>query len=240
MTLTGLLSFFADHPLAIGPRRWPRCCSAIVRLEHLDHPRVRVRAGDQEVRPRAAAGRLIALEGEAGYQARLLPPGWHFGLWRWQYSVVKVPLVVVRRARSRWWWPTTARPSRPSAILGREVECDHFQDAEAFLRHGGEKGRQLGILTAGTYRINPALFEVITPRNAEQYGMRPASCASIRCRRTRWASSPPLDGRPIPAGDIAGPVGRGPRQLPERPGASSTAAAAADCRSRSCSPARGT
>ena len=25
-------------------------------------------------------GRLIALDGEAGYQARLLPPGWHLGL----------------------------------------------------------------------------------------------------------------------------------------------------------------
>ena len=24
-------------------------------------------------------GRIIALRGEAGYQARLLPPGWHFG-----------------------------------------------------------------------------------------------------------------------------------------------------------------
>ena len=32
-----------------------------------------------------AAGRLIALEGEAGYQARHAAPGWHFGLWRWQY-----------------------------------------------------------------------------------------------------------------------------------------------------------
>ena len=26
------------------------------------------------------SGRIIALSGEAGYQARLLPPGWHFGL----------------------------------------------------------------------------------------------------------------------------------------------------------------
>ncbi|HZN93875.1 MAG TPA: hypothetical protein VFB81_14285, partial [Myxococcales bacterium] len=41
-------------------------------------------------------GRLIALNGEAGYQARMLPPGWHFGLWRWQYKVLKVPVVQVR------------------------------------------------------------------------------------------------------------------------------------------------
>ena len=25
------------------------------------------------------SGRIIALDGEAGYQAQLLPPGWHFG-----------------------------------------------------------------------------------------------------------------------------------------------------------------
>src|SRR4051812_30504464 len=40
-------------------------------------------------------GRLIALHGEAGFQARMLPPGWHFGLWSWQYKIQKVPLVVV-------------------------------------------------------------------------------------------------------------------------------------------------
>ena len=51
--------------------------------------------------PPLAAGRLIALDGEAGYQARLLPPGWHFGLWRWQYKVVKVPMVVVPARRDR-------------------------------------------------------------------------------------------------------------------------------------------
>ena len=33
------------------------------------------------------SGRIIALSGEAGYQARLLPPGWHFGMWLWRYKV---------------------------------------------------------------------------------------------------------------------------------------------------------
>src|SRR6476660_4365399 len=28
-----------------------------------------------------ASGRFIALDGEAGYQARMLSPGWHFGYW---------------------------------------------------------------------------------------------------------------------------------------------------------------
>ena len=38
-------------------------------------------------------GRIIALEGEAGFQADLLRGGLHFGLWRWQYRVHRVPLV---------------------------------------------------------------------------------------------------------------------------------------------------
>ncbi|MFW6692883.1 SPFH domain-containing protein [Streptomyces sp. MAR4 CNX-425] len=51
-------------------------------------------------------------------------------------------------------------PDRP---FGRHVECDNFQDGEAFLRDGGEQGRQLAILTGGSYyNINPDLFEVIS------------------------------------------------------------------------------
>src|SRR5262245_18402157 len=36
------------------------------------------------------SGRIIALDGEAGYQAAMLPPGWHAGLWPWRYKVAKV------------------------------------------------------------------------------------------------------------------------------------------------------
>src|SRR5438105_13085410 len=39
------------------------------------------------------AGRLIALDGEAGYQADTLPPGLHFGYWRWQYRLIKAPVL---------------------------------------------------------------------------------------------------------------------------------------------------
>ena len=42
-----------------------------------------------------APGRLIALDGEAGYQADTLAPGLHFGYWPWQYRVLKVPVTVV-------------------------------------------------------------------------------------------------------------------------------------------------
>src|ERR1043166_10014025 len=42
-----------------------------------------------------APGRLIALGGEAGYQADTLAPGLHFGYWRWQYRIIKEQVTVV-------------------------------------------------------------------------------------------------------------------------------------------------
>jgi len=63
-----------------------------------------------------------------------------------------VGLVVARAGKVR-------APDRPFA---RHVECDSFQDGQAFLDGGGEQGRQLAVLLGGTsYDINPALFDVI-------------------------------------------------------------------------------
>ena len=42
-----------------------------------------------------APGRLVALDGESGYQADTLAPGLHFGYWRWQYRIIKVPVMIV-------------------------------------------------------------------------------------------------------------------------------------------------
>ena len=42
-----------------------------------------------------APGQFIALSGEAGYQADTLAPGLHFGFWRWQYRIQKVPVTMV-------------------------------------------------------------------------------------------------------------------------------------------------
>src|SRR5262245_30511100 len=44
---------------------------------------------------RLPPGRIIALDGEAGYQAQLLPPGWHFGYPSWRYKVERIGLVTV-------------------------------------------------------------------------------------------------------------------------------------------------
>ncbi|MEV7012916.1 SPFH domain-containing protein [Streptosporangium sp. NPDC051022] len=51
----------------------------------------------------------------------------------------------------------------PDQPFSRHVECDNFQDGDAFLLNGGEQGKQMAILAGGTsYDINPLLFEVTT------------------------------------------------------------------------------
>jgi uncharacterized membrane protein YqiK len=108
--------------------------------------------------------------------------------------------------KSRSSWRLTARPIPSERVLAREVACDNFQDAEAFLRGGGERGRQLGFLTAGTYRINPALFDVVKAESAEQYSMMPGDLRVYQISTDRVGIVTVLDGQPIPAGDLAGHV----------------------------------
>ena len=153
-----------------------------------------------------APGRLIALAGEAGYQADTLPPGLHFGYWRWQYRIIKVPVTVVPQGEIALVIAADGAAIPAERILGKVVECDYFQDARQFLVNGGEKGRQLGILTAGTYRINLALFTVITSTTAAQHGMTGGQLDLHRVLADMVGIVTTLDGQPIEAGEIAGPT----------------------------------
>lgn len=113
-----------------------------------------------------AEGQIIALAGEAGYQADLLRGGIHFGLWRWQYRIHKVPLVTIPQGKIGYIYARDGEPLQPGQTLGRIAACNNFQDAHAFLAGGddgrGQRGRQRAILREGVYAINPALFVVIT------------------------------------------------------------------------------
>jgi uncharacterized membrane protein YqiK len=159
--------------------------------------------------PPLPAGRFIAANGEAGFQARLLPPGWHFFLWRWKYKIVKVPVVVVGPGEIALVIAADGQPIPSERVLGKVVASDHFQDAEAFLRHGGERGRQLAFLTSGTYRINPAAFDVVLPATATAHGMKPAELHVYQMPSDQVGIVTVLDGCPITAGDLAGPTVKG-------------------------------
>jgi uncharacterized membrane protein YqiK len=153
-----------------------------------------------------APGQLVALNGEAGYQADTLAPGLHFGLWRWQYRIVKVSVTLVPQGEIALVVAADGEPIPSERILGKVVDCDNFQDARRFLLSGGEKGRQLGILTAGTYRINTALFQVITSADAGQHGMGLVQLQLHHVEPDKVGIVTALDGRPIEHGEIAGPI----------------------------------
>ncbi|MDF5725796.1 MAG: flotillin family protein [Rhizonema sp. PD37] len=151
-------------------------------------------------------GRLIAINGEAGLQADTLAPGWHWGHWLWQYSVRKESVIVVPQGEIALIVAADGASNPPERILGKVVDCDNFQDARKFLTQGGEKGRQMGFLTAGTYRINTALFKVITAANANAHDMSPEQLRVYSVMSDKVGITTTLDGMPIPGGEIAGPA----------------------------------
>jgi uncharacterized membrane protein YqiK len=151
------------------------------------------------------AGRIVATEGEAGYQAAMLPPGFHFPIWRFRYKVEKVPVVVVPAGEIALVVAADGATIPQQRVLARAVPCSDFQDAHAFLVGGGERGRQIAFLTAGTYRINPALFEVVTASSAERYGIHPSRLRIRQIPTECVGIVTTLDGASIPAGDLAGP-----------------------------------
>ncbi len=151
-------------------------------------------------------GRLIALNGEAGLQADTLAPGWHWGHWPWQYSVKKEAVIVVPQGQIAMIVAADGAQNPPERILGKIVECDNFQDARKFLTKGGEKGRQMGFLTAGSYRINTALFKVITAANASAHGMSAEQLNVYSVKSDKVGIVTTLDGLPISPGEIAGAV----------------------------------
>jgi uncharacterized membrane protein YqiK len=155
------------------------------------------------------AGRLIALNGESGLQANTLPPGWHWGFWPWQFSVKKEPVVIIPQGEIALIVANDGATIPAERILGKVVPCDDYQDAHKFLSNGGEKGRQLGILTAGTYRINTGLFTIITAASASKHEMRHDDLKVHTVDANTVGIVTTLDGLAIEEGEIAGPVIQG-------------------------------
>ncbi len=148
-------------------------------------------------------GRLVALNGEPGYQADTLAPGWHLGYWTWMYNVIRVPVTDVPQGEIALVVAADGASVPPERILGKIVDSENYQDARKFLINGGEKGRQLNILTAGTYRINTALFNVITTSTAGQNGMDPKDLQVYSIKPDQVGIVTTLDGKAIHEGEIA-------------------------------------
>jgi len=138
-------------------------------------------------------GKILALNGEPGFQADSLAPGLYWGYWVWQYSIDLAPLTVIPQGKIGLLSAKDGERLPTGAILAREVPCDNYQDARAFLTNGGQRGKQVGYLNNGVYRINTFLFDLemgdITMIEDGKIGVITA-----------------LDGTPLDQGNIAGTV----------------------------------
>ena len=105
-------------------------------------------------------GQIVALEGEAGFQADTLSPGLHVGLWPWQYSIELVKFVVIPQGSVGVVQACDGVPLPSGRVIACDVDCNFFQDARAFLKGRGERGPQMRVIPPGTFRINPLLFSV--------------------------------------------------------------------------------
>lgn len=135
--------------------------------------------------------RILALNGEAGYQAKVLETGLHWFMWPWQYSVDMQSFVVIPEGHIGLVSAKDGAAPQTGRILGRKVDCDNYQDAAAFLKNGGQKGRQVSFITSGSYKINTLLFEVSSTKQAQ-------------IQENMVGVVTTLDGEPLEEGQIAG------------------------------------
>jgi len=105
-------------------------------------------------------GRVVAMRNEVGIQARVLGPGMHF-LIPFLYKIQKAQMTQINENEVGILESIDGEPVHPGKIFSKVVEGHNlFQDGEAFLKNGGEKGPQIQILPPGLYRINPYMFKV--------------------------------------------------------------------------------
>ena len=137
--------------------------------------------------------RIIATNGEAGYQAKILAPGIHYWYWPWQYEIDYQKFTEIPEGNIGLINAKDGLIIETGRILARRVECKNYQDADAFLTNGGQKGRQSAFIPNGVYKINTLLFEVsVVPQ------------AHIQDNMVGIVTT--LDGEPLEQGTIAGKV----------------------------------
>jgi len=112
---------------------------------------------------------VIALNGEAGFQPKVLRGGLHY-LLPIQFSVHIVPLVTIPQGKIGYVFARDGQLLPPSQALASNASADDFQDAVEFLRKGGQRGPQRKIIREGTYGLNLAEFVVITEERRRWIG----------------------------------------------------------------------
>lgn len=109
-------------------------------------------------------GRVVAVDGEKGFQAQTIPPGTHFMPFVTVINKFETfPMVTVPPG---YYGRITIKDGQSldgGEILAQawnEAEYDQMLNAEHFLKTGGQKGLQASVLKPGTYPLNLYLYNV--------------------------------------------------------------------------------
>jgi len=138
--------------------------------------------------------KFLANGGEKGPQIQILPPG-TYRINPVLFKLRKMPVTVIDKGKIGLVTAMDGGGIPPGRLLAKKVEGhSNFENGQAFLDNGGQKGPQIQILLPGTYRINLDLFKVEIQ-----------SASIVPAKKIGLITA--LDGEPLPESEyVAKPV----------------------------------
>lgn len=110
-------------------------------------------------------GKIIAMDGQMGPQARILGPGFNFELFlNIIYKVEEKDIQIIPENSVAILVAQDGQPLGKGQFIAEEWPLGHEKemlDATYFLKHSGQIGIQYNVLTPGSYRLNLYLWKVI-------------------------------------------------------------------------------
>ncbi len=97
--------------------------------------------------------------GQRGPQGLVMPEG-SYRINTLLFRVAMESLTCIEKSQIGLVEAHGGSPIPNGRVLAKHVNCNMFQDAQAFLAGGGERGPQISIIPNGRYRINPRLFSI--------------------------------------------------------------------------------
>jgi len=238
--MSSVIDFLAGHYAGVGfwlivfaIIAWITVTKSIRNIGPAEVGLVRKRFSVRKLGP----GNVVAFNGEAGYQARLMMPGIQFKLWP-LYDVTRHPMVQIPAGQIGVVIAQVGQPLPVGAKSGVYKKAfGNFQDIEAFVEGGGEKGVQRPVLPPGTVvPIHPVGFLVISKDavygvpiddeyaalerkgalKAQSFGLEPVQLEVVRIEPRFYQDGKVVDmigivttfdGPPLPKGAIANRIG---------------------------------
>ncbi len=97
-----------------------------------------------------------------------------------QYVVHMAPLVTISQGKIGYIFARDGKQLNPAQVLASNATVQDFQDVEAFLKNGGQRGPQRRILREGTYAFNLVQFIVITEERVYALSLSKEEADTIR------------------------------------------------------------